>query len=153
MNAAQIHLAFNHFPIAGTMLALAILLWGFFAKKDQIKMVGISILIVSALTAFIVMESGEDSEKIVEHKPLVSKNLIHEHEEAAEASMIAIQVTAVLGIAWLVMNRLKKEHQEKIFALMLVANLASAGLVANAAHKGGQIRHDEIRSGGEKEQR
>lgn len=147
MNAAQIHLALNHFPIAGTMLALVVLAWGFFVKKDQIKIVGITLIIISALAGIVVAQTGDGAEEIVEHKPLVTKHLIHEHEEAADAAMIAIQITAALGIAWLVMYRLKKNHLEKIFALMLVTNLASAVLVADAAHKGGQIRHDEIRKG------
>lgn len=147
MTAAQIHLAFNHFPIAGTILAFLVLWWGFFGKKDQIKMVGIALVIVSALAGFIVIQSGDGAEEIVEHKPLVTKQLIHAHEEAADAGMIAIEFTAALGIAWLVMYRMKKNHLEKVFALMLVSNLVSAGLIADAAHKGGQIRHDEIRSG------
>ena len=83
---------------------------------------------------------------LVEDKPLVTKTLIHQHEEAADASMIAIELTAVLGIAWLVMYKLRKNHLEKIFVLMLVSNLVSALMVADAAHKGGLIRHDEIRN-------
>ncbi|MDO9182707.1 MAG: hypothetical protein Q7U04_09875 [Bacteriovorax sp.] len=146
MTAAQIHLAFNHFPIAGSILALIILVWGFLVKRDQIKIVGIALVIISSLSAFVVMQTGDGAEEIVEHKPMVTKGLIHEHEEAADSAMIAIQLTAVLGIAWLVMYRLKKDHKEKIFAIMLLTNLASAALVANAAHKGGQIRHDEIRN-------
>ena len=35
----------------------------------------------------------------------------------------------------------------KIFVLMMASNLAGALLIADAAHKGGQIRHDEIRDG------
>lgn len=145
MNAAQIHLALNHFPVAATMLAFGILLWGFFTKKDQIKIVGIALAIVSALSTIIVFQTGEGAEEIVEHKPLVTEHFIHEHEEASEAAMIAIHLTALLGISWLVMFRIKKVHQEKVFALMLLTSLISSGLIANAAHKGGQIRHDEIR--------
>jgi uncharacterized membrane protein len=145
MNAAQIHLALNHFPVAATMLAFGILLWGFFTKKDQIKVVGIALAIISALSTVIVFQTGEGAEEIVEHKPLVTEHFIHQHEEAAEAAMIAIELSAVLGIAWLVMFSFKKDHREKIFALMLIGSLASSVLIANAAHKGGQIRHDEIR--------
>ena len=145
MNGAQIHLAFNHFPIAGTFLALMVLVWGLIAKKDQIKMVGVALMIVTALTAIIVMQTGDGAEEIVEHKPLVTEHYIHEHEEAAEKALIAIQITAVLGIAWLVMLRMKKNQLDKVFGLMILTNLVSAGLIADAAHKGGQIRHDEIR--------
>ena len=146
MNEAQIHLSLNHFPIAGTILAFIVLLWGFFTKKDQIKIVGIALMIISALIAVIVSQTGDGAEMLVEDKPLVTKTLIHQHEEAADASMIAIELTAVLGIAWLVMYKLRKNHLEKIFVLMLVSNLVSALMVADAAHKGGLIRHDEIRN-------
>jgi len=145
MNAAQVHLAFNHFPVAGPILAFGVLLWGFFSKKDQIKMVGMALLIVSALGAVVVAQSGDGAEEIVEHKALVTKDLIHNHEEAADRAAVAIELTAALALAWLVMSGLKKNHLEKIYALVLIANLVSIALVSNAAHKGGQIRHDEIR--------
>ena len=147
MSAVQIHLALNHFPIAGMFLALPILIWGLIAKSQQIKTVGIAVVITSALFGIIVAQTGDGAEETVEHKPLVTKHLIHEHEEAADAAMIAIQLSAVLGIAWLVMTKLQKNHVEKIFAVLLLTNLAAAGMIGNAAHKGGQIRHDEIRDG------
>lgn len=83
---------------------------------------------------------------MVEHKPLVTEHLIHEHEEAADKAFIAIELTAVLGIAWLISNKLQKSYKGKIFATMILTNIISTGLIADAAHKGGQIRHDEIRS-------
>jgi uncharacterized membrane protein len=147
MNEAQIHLALNHFPIAGTILTFGVLLWGFFSKKDQIKIVGIALMIVCAATGLVVAQTGEGAEELVEHKPLVTEALIQSHESAADNAMIAIDLTAVLGIAWLVMYRMKKNHLDKIFVLMMASNLAGALLVADAAHKGGQIRHDEIRDG------
>ncbi len=145
MNAAQVHLALNHFPVAGTILAFGVLLWGFFSKKDQIKTVGIALIIVSAIGAVVVAQSGDGAEELVEHKALVTKDIIHEHEDAADGAATAIELTAALGIAWLVMSRLKKNHLEKVYAVMLITNLVSIAMVSNAAHKGGQIRHDEIR--------
>ena len=147
MTAAQIHLALNHFPIAGSILALVILIWGLVAKSDQIKMVGIGLIIIASVTGGIVAATGDGAEEIVEHKPLVTEHLIHEHEEAADAAAMAMYLASVFGIAWLVMKKLNKPHSEKVFIALLIVNLASAGMVANAAHKGGQIRHDEIRDG------
>lgn len=147
MSAAQIHLALNHFPIAGIILSFPILLWGLIAKKEQIKIVGIAMIFVASLSAFAVMQTGDGAEEIVEHKPLVTKNLIHEHDEAAEKAMAAIQACAVLSIAWIVLNKKNHAFQDKVLYAILVVNLAGAGLVANAAHLGGMIRHDELRSG------
>ncbi len=147
MNSAQIHLALNHFPIAGTILAFLVLMVGLIVKKDQVKMVGIGLLLIGTISGVIVASSGDGAEEIVEHKPLVTKGLIHEHEEAADGAMVALYLSSALGIAWLAMYKMKKNHLEKVFYLMLLTNLVSSLMVANAAHKGGQIRHDEIRDG------
>lgn len=147
MNGTQIHLALNHFPIAGMFLAFPVLLWGLIAKNNSIKFVGIALVIIATLTGFVMMESGESAEETVEHKPGVTKELIHEHEEAAEAAIVCFNITSALAIVWLIMFKLNKNHQEKVFAMLILASLTSSGLIARAAHEGGKIRHDEIRSG------
>ena len=146
MNGAQIHLAISHFPIAGMVFSLIIFGMAFMLKVEKIRLVSIMIICLSAISALIMMESGEHAEEIVEHKPLVTKELIHSHEEAAEAANVAIIITAVLGIIYLVLEKFGKKAADKVFIAVIIANLASVGLVANAAHLGGQIRHDEIRS-------
>jgi uncharacterized membrane protein len=147
MNAAQIHLALNHFPVATMFLSIPILIWGLLSKKDLIKTVGIAIIIIGTLAGIVVAQSGDGAEKIVEHKAGVTKELIHNHEDAADTAMVAIYLCGALGVAWLVLSKIKNKHTEKIFLLLIISNLVAAGLVGNTAHKGGQIRHDELRDG------
>lgn len=145
MNPAQIHLALDHFPIAGGFLALFFLIWGLISKKDDIKLAATSLIIISAVMAIPLFFSGEGAEEIVEHKPLVTKALIHEHEEAAEAAMVFLEITAALSVAWIVMKK-KNIGPEKAVYLSLIGLIAVTSiLMARAAHFGGQIRHDEIR--------
>lgn len=144
MNAAQIHLAFNHFPIVGSFFALVILIWGLVVKKDQIKTVGMVLIILSSLFSIIANSSGEGAEDLVKNKPLVTKEHIHAHEEAAEGAMIALSAAAVLGLVWLVMLRLNHKYKEKLLVFIVLVNVITVGLFANAAHKGGLIRHEEI---------
>ena len=146
MNGAQVHLALSHFPIAGMFFAIPILIWGLLAKTEAIKRVGLLIVLVSAVSGVIMMESGEKAEEIVEHKPLVTKNLIHEHEDAAEAANATIIFCGVLSILYFALTKMKKSHTDKIYLVLILGNLIAAGLVANAAHLGGQIRHDELRA-------
>lgn len=146
MNSAQIHLAVNHFPIAGIMLAFVFTIWGILSKKDELKLAAVSLALIASVSGAIMMATGEGAEEMVEHKQGVTKNLIHEHEEAAEASVVLIHISSVLGIAWVIMNRMNKNHKDKVFMAMALTTLVASGLVARAAHEGGKIRHDEIRS-------
>lgn len=145
MFASQIHLALNHFPIAGIILSVPILLWGLLAKKDQVKSVGIAVVIVAALSAIAVFATGEGTEDAVKTKPGVTKHLIHEHEEAAEAAMVVIQICAVLSIIYVVLNQKNNPLSDKVFIGIIIMAFIGSGLIAKAAHEGGLIRHDELR--------
>lgn len=146
MNPAQIHLALDHFPIAGGFLALFFLVWGLISKKDDIKLAASALIIISAVAAIPLFFSGEGAEEIVEHKPLVTKALIHEHEEAAEAAMGFLQLTAVLAVAWVVMKKKNIGPEKAVYASLIGLIAITSILMARAAHFGGQIRHEEIRN-------
>ncbi len=145
MSSAQIHLALNHFPIAGMIISLIVLLWGLLTKIDDIKTVGVTLMLLSSVLGFVVAQTGDGAEEIVEHKPLVTEKYIHEHEQAADNAMVVIDFSAFLGVAWFILRWRKNIHLEKLFYLITLSVCFSSILIANAAHKGGQIRHDEIR--------
>lgn len=147
MNQAQIHLALNHFPIAGAFFALAFLVWGLLSKKHEIKLVAVSLLIVSAVAALPVYFSGEGAEEVVEHKPLVTEDVIKPHEEAAEAALIVYEISALLAIAWIAMKKKNMSAEKGVYYSLIGLMAITSILIANTAHLGGQIRHDELRKG------
>lgn len=145
MNPAQIHLALNHFPIAGGFIALLLLVWGLWSKKDDIKCVATIFVVFSALTALPVFFSGEGAEEIVEHKPLVTEEVIKPHEEAAEAATVLWQISAVLAIAWLVLQKKKAGPEKAVYFSVILFVAITSLMMAKSAHLGGMIRHDELR--------
>jgi uncharacterized membrane protein len=146
MNQAQIHLALNHFPIGGSILALLFLVWGLLRKKDDIKFAAVSLVIICAVAALPVYFTGEGAEKIVEHKPLVTEEVIHPHEEAAEAALIVFEISALLAIGWIVSKKKNTGHDQIIYYALIGFLTVTSALMAKTAHYGGQIRHDEIRA-------
>jgi uncharacterized membrane protein len=147
MNQAQIHLALNHFPIAGAYLSFAFLVWGLLRKKDDIKFAAISLIIISGIAVLPMYFTGEGAEKVVEHKPLVTEEVIHPHEEAAEAAVVVYSVAALLAISWIIMKRKNKGPDAIVYKSLIGLMAITSVLIGRTAHLGGQIRHDEIRSG------
>lgn len=145
MNDAHLHLIFNHFPILGTLIGLAILLAGIIIKNNAIKNVSYILFIVAAITAFISMSTGEGAEELVEEMPTVGKQIIHEHEELAEKLAIVLYVLGTVSIFGLVAN-IKKHHKAKLLSF-IIAVVAFIGVVLakSVGTSGGEIRHTEIR--------
>lgn len=147
MNAAQIHLAMLHFPIAGVFLGLLFLLWGLLWKAGWAKKAGLTLFLISGLTVLPVFLSGEGAEEIVEGKPLVTDALIEDHEHAAERAFYITLLLAGLSVATLFAEGRKYRFAKAMSIFSLSLGVVSAALLAQAAHLGGMIRHDELREG------
>lgn len=146
IDSAQIHLAFNHFPIAGMFFTIFLLAFGVFCKKRELVLSGMLIAIISGVAILPMTLSGEGVEEIVEHKPGVTHELIHEHEEMGEKALIVFLITAVVAISWFVISKKKPNWAGKIEVTTLGLAIISALIIAQTAHLGGMIRHEEIRS-------
>ncbi len=147
MNPAQLHLALNHFPIAGICFGLLFLIWGVFKSSNTARQAGLVLFILSALLVAPLFLTGEGAEEIVEGKPLVTEDVIHEHEEAGELALILTIASGVLAFGALVLHRRQHKLAQPALILTLVSGIASAVTLGRTAHFGGMIRHDEIRSG------
>lgn len=146
MNASQIHLALNHVPLFFSLIGGAILLYGFIKKSDSIKIMSLYFMIAAALFTIPVYLTGDGTEEMVEKLPGVSESMIHEHEEMAEIGLIIIIITGIAALGSLVLK--KKALLLKIgLILSVILSFASFGVMAQTAHLGGQIRHNEIRNG------
>jgi len=145
INPAQIHLALNHVPVVLAILTLPLLTWAMLKNNSTIRNLSWGLLAVAAVFATPVYFTGEGAEELVEHKPAVTEDYIHEHEEAAEVAIILIAITGVAGAAALAMVQLKKNIPTALPIAILIANLVSAGALLRTAHLGGLVRHDELR--------
>ncbi len=147
MNAAQIHLALNHLPIGLVLVGVPLLLAAILRKSKELKGAASMILMLSALTAIPVFLSGEPAEEIVEHRPGVTERVIHEHEEAAELSLIFVEILGALVLAAWLFDRFKAPTPSRAWVGIVALGLLNLGLFVRTAHLGGLIRHDELRQG------
>lgn len=148
MDLTHLHLLLNHFPIVGTAIAVALMLWGIISQSSSAKTNALFILIAMSLVAIPVFFTGEPAEETVEHLPGISKAIIHEHEESAE---LAIWILAAAGLASAValwaMHKLTTSAN-KLFLLAFVLSALAFVAMARVGYYGGQIRHTELSSSG-----
>jgi uncharacterized membrane protein len=145
MNDAHYHLVINHFPIIGTIFGLGILLAGLVLKRSLLQNTAYVLFIVSALTGFLSMYTGEGAEEMVENFPTVSEKIIHEHEELAEKFAVVLYVLGSFSLLTLFLQ-LKNNSFAKIAAYCtLFLALVAVVLGKEVGTSGGEIRHTEIR--------
>ncbi len=147
MDSSQVHLAFNHFPIAGVFFSLLFFGAAIITQKENLKAPTVFLVLISGLLLLPVFYSGEGVERIVKRKPFISRYHIHEHEESAEKTMVVMMVATAMAGGWLVMKKMNKKYTNELFYLIFIMNFVTAWSVANTAHEGGMIRHDQIRHG------
>ena len=148
MNAAQIHLALTHLPVVTALLAAATLAIGAVARNAATRRFGLALLVVAGLTAIPTQMSGEGAEEVVEHRPGVSEALIERHEDAAGVALALTVLGGAIAAGTLLAGRLGRQRAaQALFATALAMSLADTAALAWVAHLGGEIRHDEIRTG------
>ena len=145
MNSAHLHLALNHLPVVGSLVALALLAAGLWKRSEDIKRAGLWLLLASAVFALPVYLTGEPAEDIVERLPGVSDQLIEQHESAAGVAVAALAVLGAIAMAGLIAFRGGRKMVPWFAVMVLAGNLVACSLMGWTASIGGKIRHTEIR--------
>lgn len=147
MNPAFLHLALNHLPIVAFPIVVLLLGWGLFRRSREVLRLALGLCIAVAAITYPVFLTGESAEERVEEAAWASEDLIHEHEERAEKTLIVVLVTG--GLAGIALWRLRgtRPIEPLVSGVVLAAVLVSAGMLAWTALAGGEIRHEEIRPG------
>jgi uncharacterized membrane protein len=146
MNATHIHLLLNHFPIIGTLIGSALLIWGFIRKQDNIKIAACIIIVIMALMAIPVFLTGEPAEDAVENLPGIAENIIEEHEEAAQFAIWILGFTGLMALVSLIGYKMKHKLVRTAFTLTLILSVLGFAAMARTGYTGGQVRHTELRS-------
>lgn len=147
MNSTHLHLLLNHFPVIGTLIGSALLLWGMARKQDNIKTTAALILVIMSVIAIPVYLTGEPAEETVEKLPGVSDAFIELHEEAAAIAIWLMGFTGIASLAALLFAWQKKKAANAAFVITFVLSVFCFAAMARTGYYGGQIRHAEIRDG------
>lgn len=146
MDATHWHLILTHFPIVGTIIGIGILVYGQFAKNDDIKKVALVTFILMAILTIPVFLTGEEAEETVEHIAGVSEQLIENHEELAEKAIWLMGLLGILSIINLFLIIKKIASAKHFIVITLMVSLLTFGFFAVVGSAGGEIRHSEIRT-------
>jgi hypothetical protein len=149
MNTAHLHLILNHIPVVGTFISLGLFGFALWKRSEESKGTALGLLVITAILAVPAFLTGEPAEGVVKALPGVSQAIIEQHEEAAHGAFIALCIlggVALAGLFWFRRGRLVPLWFSSV---VLAGSLLVGGWMAWTANLGGQIRHSEIRSGGQ----
>jgi uncharacterized membrane protein len=146
MNGAQIHLALNHIPVVLSLVSLAVLLWGWFSRNAEIKKVGLTLALATAIFAGAAYWTGEPAEHVLKKFPNFPRPAVHAHEDAGEVAFIISLAAGLSALAGFYLAPKKNKFSWYAYLLTVALIFISTLAFLNTAHLGGLIRHDEIRS-------
>jgi uncharacterized membrane protein len=147
MNLAHVHLLLNHCPTIGTAIALGLLVAGFAGRSDDLKRASLVLFTLIALITIPAYLSGNAAEGMLVDAGDAPAALIDAHEDAALLAFAFMLLTGI--IAWLGLWQIRRLAHPVGWNLtaVLVLSLVTFALMAQAATLGGNISHEEIRSG------
>jgi hypothetical protein len=148
MSSVHLHLILNHVPVVGTVIGLLLLAYAALRRDDGLVRVCLGLFAVLGLAGAATFLSGEPAEEAVEGIAGVTEALVERHEEAALMATVALGGLGAASLAALLWLRGRPLPRRLPLAFLVAAVVPAAGM-ARAANLGGQIRHTEIRSGGD----
>lgn len=142
----HLHLMINHLPVFGSAIAIVLLGWALVANSRDLTRAGLLLTIVCGLAAFAAKETGEGAEDQLRSLPWFSRDLLHQHEEAADWAFITLAVAGAAAVVTLVRMRGGRPARLEtgVTLALLVIGFAAT---AKTALEGGKIRHEELRPG------
>src|SRR5215813_9413990 len=153
MNLAELHLLLNHWPIIGSMIALAMFLVSIVGKRDELKQASLALFALIALLAIPTFMSGFAAQEALKESTDVSMDVVQSHEGAALLTFMSMEVAGAFSLfgLWRFSRDVKNPFLSRpglmnVSAVLLFA-VVTTGLMAIAGNTGGDIRHPEILSG------
>lgn len=148
MNAAYLHLLVNHFPIVLSIVGAIAAVIALFTKHRTTWTFALGALLLAGLTVYPAVFTGEGAEEVMRNVWYISRDVVHEHEEAAEFALWATLATGVVAGAAMWRERTAYTGGRTILASpgwlrALVALLAvlSAATLIRTAWTAGYIVH------------
>ena len=146
MTAAHFHLALNHFPIIGGIVASVLIVVALVRKERALLRAAMLAFLLVGVLAVPVYLTGEPAEEVVEDLAGVSHDAIEEHEEAAVWAFVSLGVAGALAFAGLVGFR-GRSLPRWYGPVLGVTGVGATLITLWTANLGGKVHHQELRSG------
>jgi hypothetical protein len=142
-NEAHWHIAINHLPVVGYLIALLIAISGLFIKDRMLNLIAWMVTIFSSLTGIVAYLSGEPAEEVVQEIDGISYAYLSAHARWGEWTYYAAIGVGVLALAGWFRNRTMVGGCRKCMFALTVMLLAANALCVVTAATGGGVRHTE----------
>lgn len=146
MTAAHLHLALNHIPVLGTLLAVLLLAYGLWRGHGSLQQTTLGLLVVVGAAAVAVYLTGEPAEEIVEGMAGVSHDAIEAHEQWGWYAALLSVVTGLVSLGALLYGWTRQRLARWTVHVVFVFVLLTAGTMVYTANLGGKVHHPELRS-------
>lgn len=146
MSSVHFHLLLNHFPVIGTLIAIALLAAAIVRRSNDISKVSLGLLAALGAISLLVFFTGEPAEEAIENLPGFSEAITERHEEFALAATIVLASVGAFALGILVILR-KRDIPRWITVGVFMLSLVGGGMMGYTAMLGGQVRHTEVRTG------
>ncbi len=143
MNFIHFHLMLNHLPLIASGIGMLVLAAALVRRSDDLNKMALAIFLLAALVAIPTYLTGEQAEVAVQKIPVIARDLVLRHDDAAAWALAATEVLGGLSLISLFLMQRRRAPRWLITSIVVVA-IAVAGLMAYTANLGGQIRHPEI---------
>ena len=131
------------FPFAGILVVLL----GVYFKSELLKRVGYFLFVLSALGAFLSMNTGESAEEAIEDLyPKTTHHWIHEHEEKAELFALLMYGLGLLSLLAMWASWAKNKFQKYLLWAIGAFLVAVLYLGYETGKSWGQVIHKEFRA-------
>ena|SRR5689334_5757770 len=143
MNFVHLHLAINHSPLYATLFAFFVLLVGVIKRNRSVATTGLVLAIVAGGCGGAAFFTGDQASDIIRSSPPITgvdKDLIREHELAADFALASTAIAGALAVVALFFRRRWLE------IVLLIVLAWSFSVVARTALLGGRIHHQEVRA-------
>ena len=142
----HLHNIVNHLPILLPFTGIILLVFGIYFKSELLKRVGYFFFILSAIGAFISMNSGENAEEAIEGVyPKSTHHWAHEHEEKAELFSLVVYGLGLISILAIWASWAQNKIQQYLLWAVITFLIATLYLGYETGKSGGQVIHKEFR--------
>jgi uncharacterized membrane protein len=144
MNATHFHLIITHLPIYGAIIGAAVLGFGLLTRSRDTCNAAYMVLLISAIGGVMAYLTGEPAEETVENIAGISKNMIEEHEESANLTLILVIITGLSSCIGLFLSLRSSKFIRSLATAILIISIVCFAATAYTGYLGGKIRHTEL---------
>lgn len=153
MNWVHLHLALNHIPVLGTLFVIMMLATALIKRSEELKRISLAWFVALTIISIPIKFTGDFAHEAVAESDWLSASGVAAHEQSADQATTGMFLLGLVSAFGLFQGRGQRPISGWVVGTTMFLTLVTFALMARTANLGGQLRHEEIRSGGFKDHR